>query len=207
MKKLLLATTLFISATTWATPQIYTHQGAMFAEYVLHQANFEDDIQEDLDGFALGYAYAPNNTGFWGRVEYLKNDDYDAEYIEFSTGLQANLYHANLVYAFGTIGFGGAQASVNGFDDSTYFTLPIGLEVGAYIAKNLSIYAGIGYKWAWESSHNSEKTRCNDGTYTNKTGRGACSWHGGVDAYPSYNLYTIGDFDGANYKAGLKYHF
>lgn len=207
---LLLCTSLLGTSAVWAAaqsqPHANYHQGQLSAEYVLHQANFNDDIEEDLEGFALGYSYSLNNNGYWGRFEYLKNGDYDAEYLEFSTGLQANLYNANLVYAVATLGVGVAQISAYPFDDTTYLTLPIGVEVGAYIARNLSIYAGIGYKWNWDSSNNG-KTRCNDGTYTSNTGRGACSWHDGVDYYPRYNRYTIGNFDGATYKAGLKYHF
>ena len=88
----------------------------------------------------------------------------------------------------------------DGFDNSTYWTLPVGLELGYTPIPNLSVYGGVGYKWSWDIS---SSTTCKDGTTSNSVGSGTCSSHDGIDHYN----YTIGDFDGVTYKAGLRYNF
>ncbi len=78
------------------------------------------------------------------------------------------------------------------------------MEAGVNLNPNLSLYGGVGYKWAFDLT-NDDKTRCNDGTTSNSSGQGTCSWHGGVNQYYSSN--NIGDFDGVTYKAGVRYNF
>lgn len=178
-----------------------------FAEYYGNKGKFANDIDADLEGFALGFSTSPNKDGFWGKFEYLTNDDYDADYFEVAFGGHKNFYSANNVYILGNAGLGIGVANAGTFDDTLYLTLPIELELGYRFAQNLSIYGGVGYKWAWDITNGTgDKTLCNDGTWSDSTGSGTCSWHQGVNPYqPADN--TIGDFDGVTYKAGLRYSF
>lgn len=175
---------------------------SVYAHYTQQNGKFNNDIDADLKGGTVGFSTTPHSSGWWAEFEYLKNKEYSADYYEATFGGQYNLINWNGFYTLATFGMGLGVGSAEGFDDTAYLTLPIGLELGYSFVPNLSVFGGVGYKWNWEIKDN--RTRCNDGTTSNSTGSGTCSWHGGIDE--SYD-YTIGDFDGVTYKAGIRYNF
>ncbi|WP_151984677.1 hypothetical protein [Acinetobacter radioresistens] len=173
-------------------------------EYLSHKAKFSDDIDADLDGFAIGLSSTPQRNGLWTKLEVLSNSDFDADYYEFSFGGHYNFLSTQHFYAIGTLGVGIGLLDATGFDETIYFAVPVGLEAGLNLTPNFSLFGGIGYKWAIDVSENGE-TRCNNGSWSGSTGSGTCSWNGGIDYdyVPNY----IGDYDGMTYKAGLRYNF
>ena len=185
-------------------PARYKNQDALnsslMLEYSAQKGKFANNIDADINGFGIGFSSSPHKNGFWGKIEYQQNDDYDGDAYEFSFGGHLNLIDANGFYALGTIGTGVSVLDVEGFDTSSYWTLPIGLEIGYTFVPSLSIYGGVGYKWSWDVS---SSTTCKNGTQSNSVGSGTCSSNGGIDHYN----YTIGDYDGVTYKAGLRYNF
>ncbi|WP_333661040.1 hypothetical protein [Acinetobacter sp.] len=204
------------SYSGWSQKQPNTTTSSLYAQYLLHKGKFANDIDVDLKGVTVGFSTTPVQSGWWAELEYLKNSEYSADYYEAAFGGQFNLLNANGVYLLGTIGLGIGVGSADGFDDTAYLSLPVGLEAGYSITPNFSLYGGVGYKWNWditseddEYGSGSGKTLCRDGTWSNSTGRGTCSHHGGIASYSSIysNKLTIGDFDGLTYKAGLRYNF
>ncbi|MGC3819324.1 hypothetical protein [Acinetobacter sp. G11] len=185
-------------------PARYKNQDALnsslMLEYSAQKGKFTNSIDEDLNGFGVGFSSSPHKNGLWGKIEYQENSKYNGEAYEFSFGGHLNLIDANGFYALGTIGTGVSILDVEGFDTSSYWTLPIGLEIGYTFVPSLSIYGGVGYKWSWDVS---SSTTCKNGTQSNSVGSGTCSWNGGIDHYN----YTIGDYDGVTYKAGIRYNF
>ncbi|WP_313042797.1 hypothetical protein [Acinetobacter sp.] len=185
-------------------PTRYKNETALNAslmlEYSAQKGKFANDIDEDLKGFGIGISSTPHRNGYWGKFEYQQSDNYDVSAYEFSFGGHLNLINANGFYALATLGTGVSILEADGFDNSTYWTLPVGLELGYTPMPNLSIYGGVGYKWSWDIS---SSTTCKDGTTSNSVGSGTCSSHDGIDHYN----YTIGDYDGMTYKAGLRYNF
>ena len=173
---------------------------SLMLEYSAQKGKFANGIDEDLNGFGIGFSSSPHKNGLWGKIEYQQNDEYDGNAYEFSFGGHLNLLNVNGFYALGTLGTGVSVLDADSFDTSTYFTIPIGLEAGYTFTPNFSLYTGIGYKWSWDIS---SSTTCENGTQSNSVGSGACSHNGGIDHYN----YTIGDFDGVTYKAGLRYNF
>jgi hypothetical protein len=173
---------------------------SLMLEYSTQKGKFANSIDEDLNGFGIGFSSSPHKNGLWGKFEYQESDNYDGSAYEFSFGGHLNLINANGFYALATVGTGVSVLDANGFDTSTYFTIPVGLETGYTFTPNFSLYGGIGYKWSWDISSN---TTCKNGSQSNSTGSGTCSWNGGIDHYN----YTIGDYDGMTYKAGLRYNF
>ena len=173
---------------------------SLMLEYSAQKGKFANNIDEDLNGFGVGFSSSPYKNGLWGKFEYQKNSEYDGNAYEFSFGGHLNFINLNGFYALGTLGTGVGVLDADGFDTSTYFTIPIGLEAGYTFTPNFSLYTGIGYKWAWDIS---SSTTCENGTQSNSVGSGACSHNGGIDYYN----YTIGDFDGVTYKAGFRYNF
>ncbi|QOW49508.1 hypothetical protein G0029_06695 [Acinetobacter sp. YH12138] len=185
-------------------PTRYKNETALNAslmlEYSAQKGKFANDIDEDLKGFGIGISSTPHRNGYWGKFEYQQSDNYDGSAYEFSFGGHLNLINANGFYALATVGTGVSILEADGFDNSTYWTLPVGLELGYTPMPNLSVYGGVGYKWSWDIS---SSTTCKDGTTSNSVGSGTCSSHDGIDHYN----YTIGDYDGMTYKAGLRYNF
>lgn len=179
-------------------------KSSVFIEYSSHKGEFENDIDADIDGFGVGVSTSPHAGGYWGKFEYQSNDDYDGDYYEVSAGGHFSLINTERFYAIGTLGMGVGLLDVPEFDQTAYLTIPLGLEAGLNFTKNLSLYGGIGYKWAIDISQN-DKTHCMDGTTSDSTGSGTCSWHGGINY--DYTSNYIGDFDGVTYKAGLRYNF
>lgn len=205
MKKILLTALIGLGLSFQAQAQnVDQNKTSVFAEYSSQKGQFENDVDADMDGFGIGISTSPQKHGAWGKFEYQGNNDYDGDYYEISGGGHYNFLSTDRFYAIGTLGLGVGLLDVDGFDNTAYITIPVGLEAGVNINPNFSLYGGVGYKWAFDISDN-ENTRCNDGSTSNSSGSGTCSWHGGVDYYYTNN--TIGDFDGVTYKAGLRYNF
>lgn len=213
MKKICLTALFAMGMAFQANAQDLSAQskGSMFAEYSSQKGEFENDIDADMNGFGVGISSSPQKHGYWGKFEYQGNSDYDGDYYELSVGGHFNFINTERFYAIGTLGLGIGLLDVPEFDQTAYFTIPVGVEAGVNFTRNLSLYGGIGYKLAVDiSSSDSEggKTLCKDGTWSNSTGSGTCSWHGGVASTSSVNYDNyIGDFDGITYKAGLRYNF
>ncbi|WP_151781255.1 hypothetical protein [Acinetobacter bereziniae] len=173
---------------------------SIMLEYSAQKGKFANDIDEDLKGFGIGYSTSPHKNGLWTKFEYQTNKEFDGDAYEFSFGGHLNLINYDGFYSLATLGMGFGVVTADGFDDSNYLTLPVGLEVGYTFMPALSIYGGVGYRWSWDVS---PSTTCNNGSSSNSTGSGTCSHNGGINHYN----YTIGDFDGLTYKAGVRYNF
>lgn len=176
---------------------------SLMIEYSGQEGKFANDIKEDLKGFGIGFSSSPHRNGIWTKFEYQKNREYDGNAYELSFGGHLNFLNFNGLYAIGTLGTGVSVLDVDGFDTSTYLSIPLGLEVGYTFTPNLSLYGGVGYKWSFNIT--GDKTLCNDGTTSSSTGSGTCSGHGGIDHY--YDANYIGDYDGMTYRTGLRYNF
>lgn len=207
MKKILLSALVGLGLSFQAQAQnIDLNKNSVFAEYSSQKGKFENDVDADMNGFGLGISTSPQKHGAWAKFEYQGNNDYDGDYYEISGGGHYNFLSTERFYAIGTLGLGVGLLDVDGFDNTAYLTIPVGLEAGVNLNPNFSLYGGVGYKWSWDASDsNDKKTRCNDGTWSNSSGQGTCSWHGGVNQYYSSN--NIGDFDGLTYKVGVRYNF
>jgi hypothetical protein len=184
-----------------ASPTVPGMGMSMFAEYSTHDAKLDSDLTLKLKGGALGVSNNPALSGGFGRVDYLTSNQFDVDYYELQGGGQFNLLNAGGFYVLATAGLGFAGLESSRLANSVSFvSLPIGLEAGFSPIPSLSLYAGVGYKWLLEIT---DKTTCKDGTTTNSTGQGACSYHSGIDYYNE----TIGDMDGVAFRAGLRMNF
>jgi len=186
-------------------PVKYKNEAALnasvYAEYSKYEADLDGGDKAKLDGFALGVSSAPQKSGWYAKFEALSDNRLDADYYEFVSGGQLNLFNYNGLYALATAGIGYSWADSSRLDNTVNFvTFPIGLELGYSIIPELSVYGGIGYKWLWDST---SSTTCKNGTQSNSVGSGACSSNGGIAYYNDY----VGDNDGVTYKAGLRYNF
>jgi hypothetical protein len=203
MKKLLTTVILGLALSLQANAQ-NAPKTSIFVEYSSQKGEFEDDIKADMNGFGVGISSSPQANGVWGKFEFQSNSDYNGDYYELSAGGHVNLINTERFYTVGTLGIGVGLLDVSDFDQTAYFTIPIGLEAGVNFTRNLSLYGGIGYKWALDISGD-DKTHCNDGTTSDSKGSGTCSWHGGINW--NYSSNYIGTFDGVTYKTGVRYNF
>lgn len=198
MTVLSLGSMLSYSQSTYAqNSAVYTPALSMFAEYSHYQTELKDQHEIELKGLALGVSTTPHQSGWFGKIELLHNDDYAADYVELMSGVHFSLLHDPNFYALATLGFGYAWLDSDDLRNGIHFlTLPIGLELGITPIKTVSIYSAIGYKWLWD---NTSETTCHDGTRSDY----ACEYHGGI----KHNNDMIGHNSGMTYKAGIRFNF
>ena len=105
-------------------PTIYKNEAALnnslMLEYSGQKGKFENDIDEDLNGFGIGFSSSPHKNGLWGKIEYQESSEYKGNAYEFSFGGHVNFINANGFYALGTLGTGVSVLDADGFDTSTY---------------------------------------------------------------------------------------
>ena len=109
---------------TYAQPSnaLPTPNVSLSLEYLSHKAEFDEGVDADLDGFAIGFSTTPQRHGLWTKFEFLSNSEFDADYYEFSFGGHLNFFNTDRFYATGTIGAGVGLIDVSGFDETVYFT-------------------------------------------------------------------------------------
>lgn len=211
----LIASVSFSHAESWAplpvttvseqgySNKVYTAspQWSLSAEYSSYEADLDSGDTTKLDGVALGITTSPFQHGSWGKLEFLQDSKLDADYYEMSGGGHLNLVNAEAFYLIGSLGVGYAVVDSSLLSNTVQFvSIPVGVEAGYSIVPNLSVFAGVGYKWLFDVTSN---TTCEDGTTSNSTGSGSCSWHDGISQYND----KVGDNNGATYKAGLRFNF
>lgn len=205
MFSLLLATACGVAhaqpAASWTRSAVPGLGMSFYGEYSSQDAKLDSGDTIKLKGGSLGLSVNPATSGAYGRFNLLGNNKFDLDFYELEGGGQLNLLNVQGFYVLATAGIGVAGADSSYLDNSvTFLSLPVGLEVGFSPIPEFSLYGGVGYKWLFDVTG---KTTCNDGTTTNSTGHGACSYHDGIDYYND----TVGDTDGVTFRAGLRVNF
>lgn len=181
MKKLLVSALIGLASTA----ALADHHNAVSLEGVKYKATASlmgESAKETFDGFAIGYENSANPVGWGVKAELL-----DADYVDLSSVAvyaHKDLWANDKAYVKGSIGAGLSYLELDGIDVSQgSFILPINLEAGVNVAKNVAVYGTVGYRWDWGF----EDTTVDFGDESVK-----------IDAI---------DLDGVNYKLGVKYKF
>lgn len=194
---------------TWHS-ETNDYDRAIFIEGAVYDSHFANSIDSKSEGFAIGFEKdiqlsnpSWKRSGIGAKFEYLKNKDFDASYYELQGKGYGYLIDKPKFYTLWSLGVGVALIDSKQYE-GVFLTLPIELEAGFNLTNQVSLYGGVGYKYNVEIPD--MRTRCKDGRYTNSTGSGTCSHHGGIDRnyIPDDE---IGNFHGLTYKAGIKYRF
>lgn len=199
MKYLTIIAATFLATTAHAveTSGKYT----VSAEYTTHKAKADGETA-DLSGFAIGFdGNLAGNSGLYFKLSHAKDSQFNAKLTSVTGGYQHTLYSQNNAYLLGKIGLGYGKLDLDTLNiDNNFFLIPVGLEAGYKIAPQFSVYANAGYQYA---SNATSDTTCRDGSQSNSTGQGTCSWHGGIAQYND----NLGDAKGMTFGVGAKYHF
>ncbi len=195
MKKLLLTSLAVFALSTVAHANL---SGTVALDYSAYKPEVFDE-KVDLSGVGLSFSTPTDNThGFYTKVQYLQDGANDLIGVDF--GYQY-AYSQGRAYALGKIGMGYAGVTVDAFSNNNHFvTIPVNAEVGYKFVPNVSAYASVGYQWSFDET---SETTCRDGSQSNSTGQGTCSWHGGIAYYND----KIGDVSGLTFGVGARYHF
>lgn len=193
MKKLVLAAALFapiLSNADVATVDYQRSSAKVFDETLAFdslQFGWESDVKITNGAYAL--------------FEVGNNSKYKASLFALEGGYQRLLLSGERFYTRGKLGATLTRVSSKPVDIiNNYVGATIGLDAGFRITENLSIAAGAGYKYLWNTTPDAS---CRDGWESPSIGKqGACSWHGGV----VYHKKT-GNVRGSFAKVGLKYHW
>ncbi|WP_171553858.1 hypothetical protein [Acinetobacter sp. Ac_5812] len=202
----------YIGATIFALVSIFScatsaepTQGLSAAlEYTHSDIKFDNNLKLKFDGGAVGFSSDPQQKyGLWGKLEFSQNSKSDSEYYEGTLGMHYNLYSRGAFYLNGLAGIGYSRLD-SGITNSNmnFISLPIGVEAGYGVFKNLDLFASVGYKWMFDvtgnkgyfgngatslgssSKKNDDKTLCGDGSWFDGKDSTQCSSRGGLISNP-----------------------
>lgn len=169
-------------------------------EYAHSDIKFDTGLKSKFDGAAIGFGSDPREQyGYWGKLEVSQNSKSKSEYYEGTWGLHYNLLNKGNFYLNGLAGIGYTRidSSITS-SNLNFISVPVGMEAGYSVAKNLDLFANVGYKWMFDmtgnkgyfgngavslggnETKNNGKTLCNDQTWFDGSDANLCSAHGGV---------------------------
>lgn len=185
---------------------IYAQNQDLFAtaEYSHQSIEFDANVESDFNGGVIGFSTSPRQQyGYWGKFEYATSDKTDSNLYEGTLGINYNILNSGDFYLNGSAGLGYARIE-SGVTSSNlnFISLPLGVEAGFSLNKNLDLFASVGYKWLFDMTGNEgyfgggkistgsstaqdyDKTLCADGTWFNGSDPSLCSMAGGVIPNP-----------------------
>lgn len=170
-----------------------------FLDYKQQNIDF-DLVSTSLTGFSAGYSWKENRK-FYVQLDVLSDSENKIDFYDLAAGYNHNLYTKGDFSATFNVGIGIGSLDFDKFENTNVLmSLPIGL-MGTYsINKNWFIDMKLGYTYFIDLT---SPTECNDGTESDSTGSGTCSYHGGISRYQD----QIGNGSGVNYGIGLRYQF
>ena len=195
-------------------------------EYSHSDIKFDTGLKSKFDGAVIGFGSDPREQyGYWGKLEVSQNSKSKSEYYEGTWGLHYNLLNKGNFYLNGLVGIGYTRID-SGITSSNlnFISVPVGIEAGYSFAKNLDLFANVGYKWMFDMTGNKGyfgngsnsvgsnqsqsrgKILCNDPdqTWLNGSDPNLCSSRGGVVSFPeSKVLCTDGTWTNGPRRSGL----
>lgn len=197
---ILLGLIAFISSTGVVKANTTTVSSATL-EYTHSDIEFDTGLKSKFDGAVIGFGSdSREQYGYWGKLEVSQNSK--SEYYEGTWGLHYNLLNKGNFYLNGLGGIGYTRID-SGITSSNlnFISVPVGIEAGYSLTKNLDLFANVGYKWLFDmtgnkgyfgngktstSSNNTspdkykDKVLCKIGTWYNGTASSLCDEYGGV---------------------------
>jgi hypothetical protein len=125
-------------------------------EYSHSNIKFDVGFKSNFDGAVIGFGSDPRERyGYWGKLEISQNNKSKSEYYEGTVGLHYNLLNKDDFYLNGLAGIGYTRID-SGITSSNlnFISVPVGIEAGYSLAKNLDLFANVGYKWMFDMTGN-----------------------------------------------------
>lgn len=141
----------FIFSIGVAKADTTTVSSATF-EYSHSDIKFDTGLKSKFDGAVIGFGSDPREQyGYWGKLEVSQNSKSKSEYYEGTWGLHYNLLNKGNFYLNGLAGIGYTRIDSGIISSNLNFiSVPVGMEAGYSFAKNLDLFANVGYKWLFD---------------------------------------------------------
>jgi hypothetical protein len=195
VKKVLIGT-LFLVANSLATD--------MYVDYSSQNVNFKA-VDLNLKGATVSFNWGTDSR-FYLKGNVQQDNSQKINYYDVVVGINNDIVKRNNFRLGWDIGLGIGQLDVPWYSNkNTLLSVPLGCSLEYQITNNLAFNAGAGYKYFFDLTDNKEYTICNDGTISDSSGSGTCSWHGGVAGTATNNL--IGNGGGISTQVGLTFKF
>lgn len=176
----------------------------LYVDYSTQKVDFKV-VDLEMVGGTVGYSWG-DQTRFYIEGNILSDSDKDINYYDVVMGLNGDIVKNNAFKMSWDIGIGVGQLDVPWYDNkNTLLSLPVGIEMTYNITDKLMLNAGVGYKYFFDLTDDQIYTVCNDGTVSESTGSGTCSWHGGIAGTATNDL--IGNGGGMSAQVGLTFKF
>ncbi|MEJ2766871.1 DUF3265 domain-containing protein [Photobacterium sp. MCCC 1A19761] len=171
----------------------------LYFDYQNQKISF-DNISPNLSGLSIGYSWLENRT-LYVEADFINDSEFDIRYWGGVLGYNHGLFRGTDIDVYFNFGIGIGELDVNYYQNkNTLISIPLGLSSSYSFTEKFHLDLGIGYRYFIDLTEN---TKCKDGTTSESTGSGTCSWHGGIARYQD----KVGDGGGAFYRAGLRYSF
>ena len=157
-----------------------------------------DHLQADTKGASVNYSFS--QAPVYLEASFQKENESNIEYMELSIGAEKSLYRQGPFSIEGSGGIGIGSLDIPwSQNENTLLSAPIGIKASYAVTERFSLYTGAEYRWYFDLT---DETKCEDGSTSQSTGAGTCSWHGGISHYQN----RVGDGDSLGLRAGLRYN-
>ncbi|MGR2770434.1 hypothetical protein ACUYOF_23285 [Photobacterium ganghwense] len=171
----------------------------LYVDYQSQDIKF-DQISPNLSGLSIGYTWLENRT-LYVEADLINDSDLDIRYWGGVIGYNHAIFNVNDMEVYFNLGLGFGELDVDGYQNTNVLiSIPVGISSSYSLTEKFHLDLGVGYKYFMDLTDN---TKCNDGTTSESTGSGTCSWHGGIASYQD----KVGDGGGIFYRAGIRYKF
>ena len=153
-------------------------------EYSHSDIKFDTGLKQKFDGSAIGFGSDPREQyGYWGKLELSQNSKSDSEYYEGTIGVHYNLFARDGFYLNGLAGIGYTRID-SGITSSNlnFISVPVGIEAGYSVAKNLDLFANVGIMNGYSNSQHGIMLA--DACYYSESSEGM------INENKSYRVYT-----------------
>jgi len=176
----------------------------LYVDYSSQNVNFKA-IDVEMSGGTVGYSWG-NVARFYVEGNIQSDSKKDINYYDVTIGFNGDIVHQGNLRIGYDLGVGVGQLDVPWYSNkNTMVSIPVGLTFDYSFTDKLALNAGVGYKYFFDLTDDQLSTVCNDGTTSESTGSGTCSWHGGIAGYSTNDL--IGNGGGMSAQVGLTFKF
>jgi hypothetical protein len=176
----------------------------MYVDYSTQNISFKT-VDVEMVGGTVGVSWG-DRTRFYIEGNIQSDNTKNINYYDVVIGINGDIVKNESFRLGWDIGIGAGQLDVPWYSNkNAMLSLPIGLDMVYRLTDKVMLNAGVGYKYFLDLTDNQQYTICNDGSISESSGSGTCSWHGGIAGYSTNDL--IGNGGGVSAQVGLTYKF
>lgn len=176
----------------------------MYVDYSTQNIAFKT-VDVEMVGGTVGVSWG-DRTRFYVEGNIQSDNTKNINYYDVVIGINGDIVKNESFRLDWDIGMGAGQLDVPWYSNkNTMLSIPVGLDMVYRLTDKVMLNVGVGYKYFFDLTDNQQYTICNDGSISESSGSGTCSWHGGIAGTATNDL--IGKGGGMSAQVGLTFKF